>query len=138
MKLSSDIHLKHEFGPCPFSSVRLLLELCRLNGDLLWRISFLCCLNHSPAGFEPPQWLHLDWKRFSLYIFITVLSKFKSSNYKADINIDFWSIIFLLLYILLAALLYENSTFRLNLNCLRKCSSGYIQYNYFPLKLLKP
>ena len=46
MKWSSDRHLNHVFG---FRSLRLLcllLELRELEGDFLWTLSFLCCLNH--------------------------------------------------------------------------------------------
>ena len=77
MKLSSDPHLKHVFCFWPLRSLQFLLDLCELKGGFLYPFYFLCCLKHFSVGCEPPQWLHLDWVKFSLSLFLTEFSKSK-------------------------------------------------------------
>ena len=58
-------------------SVRLLLEVRVLKDCFLWPFSFSCCLNNFSVWCEPPQWMHLDWEKFALLLFLTELSKIK-------------------------------------------------------------
>ena len=107
MKWSSDPHLKQIFDFRPLNSVNSLLKLRESKGGFLRTLSFLCYLKHFKVGCEPPQWLHLDWKKKSFPVFLTEMSKLKWYIRKEVIDNYFWSDRYILSSVMFDGLLYE-------------------------------
>ena len=76
-KLSSYPHLKRAFGLLALRSIRLLLELRKLKDILFLPFSFLCWPKKNSVWCKPPQWLYLYWKKITISLFLTELSKSK-------------------------------------------------------------